>query len=90
MSTWALPATVDLAVAPALLSELQNQVAAAGAGELKIDCSATRAFDSSLIALLLEARRRVQRAGGTLVVSGASPKLVELAQLYGVNELVLG
>jgi phospholipid transport system transporter-binding protein len=43
-------------------------------------------FDSSTVALLLEARRRAQ--GGAFVVRNAPPKLRELAKLYGVEELL--
>ena len=90
MSSWFLPATVDLACAPAMLVELHRQLSAAGSGELEMQVAATQAFDSSLLALILEARRRMQAAGGTLRVTGAPSKLVELARLYGVQELLLG
>lgn len=90
MAVWTLPSAVDLDHAPALLAELETQLASAGGGELQLDASAMTAFDSSLLALMLEARRRVQAAGGTLIVHAASPKLHELARLYGVEELVLG
>ena len=89
-ATWTLPATVDLDHAGQSLSDLEQQLAAAGAGELCVDARAMQAFDSSLLALMLEARRRMQVAGGRLVITGAPPKLIELAKLYGVDELVLG
>jgi phospholipid transport system transporter-binding protein len=88
-ATWTLPASVDLDRATALLAELDRQQAAAGGGELHIDASAMQTFDTSLLALALEARRRMQAAGGRLVITGAPPKLIELAKLYGVDELVL-
>ena len=89
-SIWPLPAVVDLDHAGELLAELVQQQAAAAGGELHIDASAMQSFDTSLLALALEARRRMQAAGGKLVITGAPPKLVELAKLYGVDELVLG
>ena len=90
MSTWALPATVDLDHAQAMLAELETQLAAAGDGELHLDASAMSTFDTSLIALMLEARRRMHAGGGRVRISGAPAKLAELARLYGVEELVLG
>jgi phospholipid transport system transporter-binding protein len=89
-ATWALPATVDLDHASEALRSLEQHLASAGAGELHVDAAAMQAFDSSLLALMLEARRRMQAAGGRLVITGAPTKLVELATLYGVTELVLG
>ena len=82
-----LPATVTLAEAATLAATLPAAVAA-GPGELHIDASAVRALDSSTLALLLQARRLAQAAGRTVVVDGASPKLRQLAQLYGVDELL--
>jgi len=76
-----LPATATLAEAPSLLAQLD-----AGADE--IDAAALQAFDSSAVALLLEARRRAGARGVKLVVRNPPPKLVELARLYGVDELL--
>lgn len=90
MVRWELPSAVDLGHAPALLEQLQAHVADADGGELHLDASAMQSFDSSLLALLLEARRRLQATGGSLIISGAAPKLRELAALYGVDELVFG
>ena len=53
-----------------------------------IDASALTVFDTSALALILEARRRAHQRGKTLVVHGAPPKLLQLAQLYGVEELL--
>jgi phospholipid transport system transporter-binding protein len=63
---------------------------ASGTGVLRIDASALQAYDSSTIALLLQARRLAQaaRAGRGFEVVGAPAKLAELARLYGVEELL--
>lgn len=53
-----------------------------------VDASQLQAFDTSAIALLLEARRRAQARGAVFRVTGAPPKLRQLAQLYGVEELL--
>lgn len=76
-----LPATATLAEAGALLAQLD-------AGTDAIDASALATFDTSAVALLLEASRRAHARGKTLVVRNAPPKLVELAKLYGVGGLL--
>ena len=83
-----LPAAVTLEHAPALLAQLGAAVEAAGPGPLVIDAAAVTEFDTSALALILEARRRAQVRGKTLVVHGAPPKLLQLAKLYGVEELL--
>jgi phospholipid transport system transporter-binding protein len=81
MSAVKLPATATLAEACALLGAIES-------GPDEIDASALRTFDTSAVALLLEARRRAQARGTTFTVRGANPKLMELARLYGVDELL--
>ena len=54
----------------------------------RVDASALQAYDSSTIALLLQARRLAQAAGRGFEVIGAPGKLAELARLYGVEELL--
>jgi phospholipid transport system transporter-binding protein len=81
MNTLKLPASATLADACTLLGQLDP-----APGE--IDASALKQFDTSAIALLLEARRRAQARGAAFVVRGATPELVELARLYGVDELL--
>ena len=76
-----LPASATLAEACSLLQALGDDTDV-------IDASVLTSFDTSALALILEARRRAQARGKSLVVHGAPPKLVELAQLYGVEELL--
>jgi phospholipid transport system transporter-binding protein len=82
-----LPATATLEETAALAQALPAEVAA-GSGVLRVDASALSTFDSSAIALLLQARRLAQAAGRGFAVHGAPPKLAELAALYGVVELL--
>ncbi len=82
-----LPATATLEQAATLAATLPAAVAS-GSGVLRVDASALTAFDSSTIALLLQAQRAAQAAGRGFEVSGAPPKLVELARLYGVDGLL--
>ena len=86
-----LPAAVTLAQAQPLLAQLTAAIAAAAAGggkSLVIDASEVQSFDSSALALLLEAQREAHASG--LVCSLLQPpvKLMELARLYGVEALL--
>jgi len=53
-----------------------------------VDASGLREFDSAALALLLQAKRLSQARGQDFEVHAAPPKLVQLAQLYGVAELL--
>ncbi len=92
--------------AAALVELSQALQAAAGNGqggtEAALDLSGLVQFDSSALAVLLQlARERAGRtavpgagpaapAAGRLRVIGAPVKLRELAELYGVDELLFG
>lgn len=76
-----LPATATLEQATGLLAQL-------GTDTVEVDASALQAFDTSAVAVLLEAARRAQARGTRCVVCGAPPKLRELARIYGVEELL--
>jgi phospholipid transport system transporter-binding protein len=83
-----LPETATIEQVHALLGELDAALAAAKGSSLVIDASALKDFDTSAVAVLLEARRRAKRAGVAVDIQGMPPKLLELAQLYGVDELL--
>jgi phospholipid transport system transporter-binding protein len=82
-----LPATVTLREASALERSVEAALAA-GDGPLVIDASMLGSFDTSLIAVLLQARRLAQAAGRAVTVSGAPAQLAQLARLYGVDQLL--
>jgi len=82
-----LPPTLTLDSAGAALDRLRTD-AAGSQGALAIDASALTDFDTAALALLLQARRLAQAAGRGFEVRGAPPKLAQLAQLYGVAELL--
>ena len=82
-----LPAHATLEQAAELALTLPPEVAA-GSDTLRVDASQLQAYDSSTIALLLHARRLAQAAGRRFEVTGAPGKLVQLARLYGVEELL--
>ena len=82
-----LPATATLDETAALAQTLPAGMED-GSGPVSIDASALQAFDTSVIALLLQARRLATAAGRDFQVTGAPAKLAQLAQLYGVEELL--
>jgi phospholipid transport system transporter-binding protein len=82
-----LPVNATLEHAAELAAGLTAEVAK-GSGVLTVDASALQAYDSSTIALLLQARRVAEAAGRSFAVTGAPAQLVELARLYGVDGLL--
>ncbi len=89
MTATALPARLTFADACSVLGALDATLAQAAPGAVvRIDGSALSHFDSSAIAVLLEARRDALASGRTLEVDGLPATLVELAGLYGVAELL--
>lgn len=88
MSSLKLPAVTALEQTPALMREIDAALAA-GAGEpLQLDATGLTSFDTSAIAMLLHAQRAAKAHGVALQVQGAPAKLLELAQLYGVEGLL--
>ncbi len=101
MPTLALPATLTHAEVPACLQALAQALSAAGregqgaapapggaADALLADASALRHFDSSALAVLLEARRAATARGLAFSVQGLPQRLAGLASLYGVAGLL--
>jgi len=82
-----LPSSTTLADIPALLDPLQ-QALTSGQVPLQLDASGMQSFDTSALALLMHAHRLARAAGRDFSVVGAPAKLVQLAQLYGVEELL--
>ena len=82
-----LPPVLTHAAAPGFVADLKARVLAQPA-EVVADASALQAFDSSALAVLLECRREAQVAGKSFSVQGLPARLRQLAQLYGVAELI--
>ncbi len=82
-----LPEDATLEQAAALAATLPVALAR-GQGVFSVDASALKAYDTSTIALLLQARRGAQASGRAFSVTGAPAQLVQLAALYGVEELL--
>lgn len=84
-----LPATATLDEAGALVRMAEQAVAeGAGGTPLKLDAGALHEFDTSLVAVLLHARRLALAANRPFEIAGAPDKLAQLARLYGVGELL--
>lgn len=84
----ALPATVTLSQAAATLLAYEQALDRAQGAASGVDASALERFDSSLIAVLLGCARAARAKGQTFELHAAPPKLIELARLYGVAELL--
>ncbi|WP_322981459.1 STAS domain-containing protein [Pseudomonas sp. C11] len=79
-STWRLPEQATSAQFNALLGQLDDTSL--------IDASALQRFDTATLALLLEACRRAKRSARSFEVINAPPRLLDLARLHGVEELL--
>jgi len=74
-----LPAIATLDEAAALAATLPAAIANGSSGPVHIDASALQSFDTSAIALLLQARRLALAAGRGVEITGVPAKLAELA-----------
>ncbi|WP_307688436.1 STAS domain-containing protein [Variovorax ginsengisoli] len=83
-----LPAKLTHDDAPACMRMLQQGLAGQNGSAAVVDASALTRFDSSAIAVLLECRREAGMLGRGFAVKGLSPRLRELATLYGVAGLL--
>jgi phospholipid transport system transporter-binding protein len=82
-----LPDTVTLAEAAALLPRLEAEVAGAS-GSFVLDASTLATFDTSALALVLQARRLAETRGLAFELHSLPAQLRQLAELYGVDELL--
>ena len=83
-----LPDQLTHATAPACCRMLAQALRSDPGREAVADASGLRQFDSSALAVLLEARREALALGKTFSVNQLPPRLRELATLYGVAELL--
>ena len=87
MTVLALPAAVTLEEVSAVLRTVEAAVAG-GSGPLQLDASALVELDTSAVALALQAQRLARAGGRAFELLAPPPKLVALAQLYGVESLL--
>jgi phospholipid transport system transporter-binding protein len=83
-----LPQSATLAQAAALADALPAALAAESTGPFTVDASRLTDFDSSTLALLLQAHRLAHAAGRGFSVRGAPAQLAQLAALYGLEGLL--
>lgn len=88
MTTLALPALLTHDQAVDCLRSLGLGVRAETGAKVAIDASALEKFDSSALAVLLQCRRDSVASGKNFAVTGQPLKLRELADLYGIGELL--
>ena len=86
MSTIALPERLLIGDASATLARLVALLQSAVVMDL--DASALQQMDSSAVAVLLACKREAAALGRPLHLTGAPPKLKQLARLYGVESLL--
>ena len=87
---FALPETLTLAQAKAAVQSIEETLGqgTVDKGALVIDAAGLRNFDTSAIAVLLEARRLALASGRALEVRSVPAAMVELSGLYGVDALL--
>ncbi len=85
-----LPAILTAREARDTLSMLSQSMQREPESGVTVDASGLRQLDSAALAVLLECRRLAIGWGKGFAVRQAPDKLVALAKLYGVDELLLG
>ena len=88
MTPLKLPATLMHDQANACLAQWVSQLPDPATGPVLLDASDLSDFDSSALAVLLGFRRVLAEKGRTLKIQGMTPRLRELASLYGVIDLL--
>jgi phospholipid transport system transporter-binding protein len=83
-----LPAELTHAQATACARMLAQALRARPEATVVADASALERFDSSALAVLLDCRREALAVGKNFSVANMTPRLRELAGLYGVAELL--
>ena len=87
MKAFSLPRQLTHAQANGCARALGLHARASG-NDWTVDVSALQSFDSSALAVLLDGHRQAQQSGQRLKVIGWPPRLLALAKLYGVYELL--
>jgi phospholipid transport system transporter-binding protein len=83
-----LPSTLLHDQANACLAQWVAQLPTDLPPQVMLDAADLIDFDSSALAVLLGLRRVLSQRGSTLRVEGMTPRLRELATLYGVMDLL--
>lgn len=93
LASISLPERVDLGNVAAVADQAMNRLQAlcaegAGGRRLMVDASSLQTFDSGALAMLLELVREAGRRKVPLELIGLSPRLIKLASLYGIADLL--
>jgi phospholipid transport system transporter-binding protein len=88
MSVLKLPHTLLHEQADACLAQWVTHCRTNAQPSVVLDASALVEFDSSALAVLLGLRRALSVQGSALQITGMTPRLRELASLYGVLGLL--
>jgi len=84
----ALPASLTLKDAQAVLESLRQAFAADGDDTWRVDAAAVAQLDTSALAVLLECARMAAGAKRKLEIVNAPARMSDLAHLYGVDGLL--
>jgi phospholipid transport system transporter-binding protein len=88
MTTLALPVLLTHDQATACAQSLGLAIRAEPGGQVVIDANGLEKFDSSALAVLLQCRRDAAASSKSFEVIGLPHQLRELANLYGISELL--
>jgi phospholipid transport system transporter-binding protein len=88
MAALVLPHVLSHAEAAGCARMLAQTIGASSEPQAMVDASALEHFDSSALAVLLDARREALAQGMAFVVTGMPARLRALAALYGVDGLM--
>ena len=83
-----LPSELTLKHARACLRMLVQGLPSQTGPAVMVDASSLQRFDSSALAVLLAFRRESLALGKQFVIRGLSPRMADLAALYGIAELL--
>lgn len=83
-----LPAALTLRDARSAMASLGPAIAESGESTITVDASALTHIDSASLAVLLQCRRLAEERQRGFEVLNAPARLVDLAKLYGVAELL--
>jgi phospholipid transport system transporter-binding protein len=84
----ALPASLTLKDAQAVLESLRRSFAAEGGDVWRIDAAPVAQLDTSALAVLLECSRMAAAGKRKLEIVNPPARMSDLAHLYGVDELL--
>jgi len=84
----ALPASLTLKDAQAVLESLRQSLAADSGDSWRIDAASVAQLDTSALAVLLECARMAAAARRRLEIVNAPARMADLAHLYGVDGLL--